>query len=143
MACSEVGSYGGSKPIQVNDATSKPQILLAATGSVAALRFGNLCHSFSPWAENNMGDSVLHIELRCWADIMVIAPLLVNTLSKIDEGLCDYILTCVVHAWDYNKTFFVAPAMNTLLWSSPFIERHMMSIDEQGISRPTNQWCNG
>lgn len=30
-----------------------------------------------------MGDSVLHIELRCWADIMVIAPLLVNTLSKV------------------------------------------------------------
>lgn len=51
MACSEVGSCGESKPIQVNDATRKPQILLAATGSVATLRFSNLCHSFSPWAE--------------------------------------------------------------------------------------------
>ncbi|KAH0971567.1 hypothetical protein GBA52_023723 [Prunus armeniaca] len=29
-----------------------------------------------------MGDSVLHIELRCWADIMVIASLSANTLSK-------------------------------------------------------------
>ncbi|CAB4287253.1 unnamed protein product [Prunus armeniaca] len=75
-----------------------------------------------------MGDSVLHIELRCWADIMVIASLSANTLSKatasceelqkaekIAKGLCDNLLTCVVHAWDYSKPFFVAPAMNTLL----------------------------
>ncbi|BFG38704.1 hypothetical protein CerSpe_249780 [Prunus speciosa] len=167
MACSELGSSRRSKPIQANDAMRKPRILLAATGSVAALRFGNLCHSFSRWAEvkavatggalhfldraslpndvilytdedewswNHMGDSVLHIELRRWADIMVIAPLSANTLSKIGEGLCDNLLTCLVHAWDYSKPFFVAPAMNTLLWSSPFTERHMMSIDEQGIS---------
>lgn len=29
----------------------KPRILLAASGSVAAIKFGNLCHCFSEWAE--------------------------------------------------------------------------------------------
>ena len=105
------------EPMQVNIAPRKPRILLAASGSVAAIKFGNLCHSFSEWAEvravatraslhfidraslpkdlilytdedewsswNKIGDNVLHIELRRWADIMVIAPLSANTLGKV------------------------------------------------------------
>ena len=38
------------------------------------------------------GDPVLHIELRKWADVMVIAPLDANTLAKIATGLCDNLL---------------------------------------------------
>ncbi|KAL6182556.1 hypothetical protein ACLB2K_043975 [Fragaria x ananassa] len=167
MACSESGREE-REPTQANAATRKPQILLAASGSVAAIKFGNLCHSFCEWAEvraiatkaslhfidraalpkdvilytdedewsswNKIGDSVLHIELRRWADVMVIAPLSANTLAKIAGGLCDNLLTCVVRAWDYNKPLFVAPAMNTLMWKNPFTERHLMSIDELGVS---------
>ncbi|KAG8639134.1 probable phosphopantothenoylcysteine decarboxylase [Manihot esculenta] len=146
----------------------KPRILLAASGSVAAIKFGNLCHCFSEWAEvkavatraslhfidraslpkdvvlytdedewsswSKIGDSVLHIELRRWADIMVIAPLSANTLGKIAGGLCDNLLTCIVRAWDYSKPLFVAPAMNTFMWTNPFTEKHLMTIDELGIS---------
>jgi len=98
-------------------APRKPRILLATSGSVAAVKFANLCHCFSEWAEvravatksslhfiertaipkdvilytdddewsswKKLGDSVLHIELRKWADIMVIAPLSANTLGKV------------------------------------------------------------
>lgn len=53
---------------------------------------------------------------------------------QIAGGLCDNLLTCVVRAWDYSKPLFVAPAMNTFMWSNPFTERHLMSIDELGIS---------
>ncbi|OMO87570.1 Flavoprotein [Corchorus capsularis] len=158
----------GREIVKVNPSSRKPRILLAASGSVAAIKFGNLCHCFSEWAEvkavatkaalhfidraslpkdvnlytdeeewsswSKIGDNVLHIELRRWADIMVIAPLSANTLGKIAGGLCDNLLTCVVRAWDYNKPFFVAPAMNTFMWSNPFTEKHLMSIDELGIS---------
>jgi phosphopantothenoylcysteine decarboxylase len=95
----------------------KPRVLLAASGSVAAIKFEILCRSFSEWAEvravatkaslhfvdrsslpkgivlytdddewstwKKIGDEVLHIELRKWADIMVIAPLSANTLAKV------------------------------------------------------------
>ncbi|RXH77761.1 hypothetical protein DVH24_039732 [Malus domestica] len=169
-----VSGMSSSEPVspeiepQANPAPRRPRILLAASGSVAAIKFGNLCHSFSEWAEvkavatraslhfidraslpkdvilytdedewstwNKMGDSVLHIELRRWADILVIAPLSANTLGKIAGGLCDNLLTCIVRAWDYSKPFFVAPAMNTLMWKNPFTERHIMLIDELGVS---------
>ncbi len=54
-----------------------------------------------------VGDDVLHIELRRWADIMVIAPLSANTLAKVANGLCDNLLTCVVRAWDWQKLLLV------------------------------------
>lgn len=105
----------------------KPRILLAVSGSVAAIKFEILCRSFLEWAEvravatksslhfldkasfprdvilytdddewsswKKIGDGVLHIELRKWADIMVIAPLSANTLAKV-QRLLDYIV-CV------------------------------------------------
>lgn len=37
-------------------------------------------------------DPVLHIELRRWADLFVIAPLDANTLGKIASGICDNLL---------------------------------------------------
>lgn len=115
MARSEHQNAGES--MLVNAGLRKPRILLAASGSVAAIKFANLCHCFSEWAEvkavatgaslhfidrtaipkdvilytdedewsswKKLGDSVLHIELRRWADIMVIAPLSANTLGKV------------------------------------------------------------
>ena len=38
------------------------------------------------------GDPVVHINLRRWADILVIAPLSANTLAKIAGGLCDNLI---------------------------------------------------
>jgi phosphopantothenoylcysteine decarboxylase len=50
-----------------------------------------------PWRR---GDAILHIELRRWAHILVIAPLSANTLAKITSGFSDNLLTSVVRAWD-------------------------------------------
>ena len=46
------------------------------------------------------GDPVLHIELRRWADLLLIAPLDANTLAKLALGHCDNCLTCVWRAWE-------------------------------------------
>src|SRR5262249_44727762 len=44
-------------------------------------------------------DPVLHIELRRWADLFLLAPLDANTLAKLAHGLADNCLTCVWRAW--------------------------------------------
>lgn len=74
------------------------------------------------------GDAVLHIELRKWADLFLIAPLDANTLAKMAVGLCDNCLTCVWRAWDAARPVVLAPAMNTLMWEHPFTKRHLRSL---------------
>lgn len=59
-------------------------------------------------AWQTVGDPVLHIELRRWADVYVIAPLSANTLAKLANGLCDNIVTCVARAWDFNRPLLVS-----------------------------------
>ncbi|KAI3326810.1 flavoprotein [Xylariaceae sp. AK1471] len=51
----------------------------------------------APWIR---GAGILHIELRRWADVLVIAPLSANTMAKIVGGFADSLLTSVVRAWD-------------------------------------------
>ncbi|KAG2222724.1 hypothetical protein INT45_011212 [Circinella minor] len=75
-------------------------------------------------------DPVLHIDLRNWADIMLIAPLDANTLAKIANGLCDNLLTCILRAWDPVKPVVVCPAMNTNMWMHPFTSKHLGVLRE-------------
>lgn len=76
----------------------------------------------------NRDDPVLHIELRRWADLLVIAPLDANTLAKLAMGLADNCLTCVWRAWDPANPVVLAPAMNTLMWESGYTARHLRAL---------------
>jgi phosphopantothenoylcysteine decarboxylase len=82
----------------------------------------------------NVGEPVLHIELRKWADALLIAPLDANTLAKLALGLSDNLLTCVYRAWDFSKPVVLAPAMNTFMWENPATRRHLrqLLIDHKG-----------
>ncbi len=73
-------------------------------------------------------DPVLHIELRRWADLFLIAPLDANTLAKLATGLADNCLTCVWRAWDPTRPVVLAPAMNTLMWEHPLTIRHLRQL---------------
>lgn len=82
---------------------------------------------------NEIGDPILHIELRKWADAFLIAPCTMNTLGKLTNGLCDNLLTNIARAWDYSKPFFIAPAANTYMWDSLTTARQLEIIKELGI----------
>ncbi|HEY1380050.1 MAG TPA: flavoprotein [Gemmataceae bacterium] len=83
-------------------------------------------------------DTVLHIELRRWADLFVVAPLDANTLAKLATGLADNCLTCVWRAWDVARPVVLAPAMNTLMWDHPLTMRNLrqLAADTTGRSPP-------
>lgn len=81
----------------------------------------------NPWVR---GDPILHIELRKWAHLLLIAPLSANTMAKMIAGIADNLLLSVIRAWDTTGVVdfdlkdkkplvFVAPAMNTAMWSHP------------------------
>jgi phosphopantothenoylcysteine decarboxylase len=134
-------------------------ILLGVTGSVASRlhpklklkleNFGKVksvgtksCHHFcdvsdfvneSEFSYFERTDRVLHIDLRNWADILVIAPISANTLAKISNGYCDDLLTNVARAWDFNKKFIVAPAMNSKMWNHPITAEQINKISSWGI----------
>ena len=113
-----------------------------------------------PWVR---GDPILHIELRDWADMLVIAPLSANTLAKMSMGFADNILSSVIRAWDtvggivdgvwdaegklvqgrrILKRIIVAPSMNTAMWENPITKRQLAGLDgvisstEGGESKP-------
>jgi phosphopantothenoylcysteine decarboxylase len=80
---------------------------------------------------------VLHIELRNWADLLIVAPLDANTLGKLALGLCDNLLTSLLRAWDFGRPVVLAPAMNTVMWESPVTLRHWRQIlEDRGDGRP-------
>ena len=85
------------------------------------------------------GAPVLHIELRRWADLLVVAPLSADALAKMVGGICDDLLGCVLRAWDVRgttragrrKRVLVAPAMNTAMWLHPVTERQVRVLEEE------------
>jgi phosphopantothenoylcysteine decarboxylase len=89
-----------------------------------------------PGIRYRRGDEVLHIALRNWADLLIIAPLDANTLSKFALGISDNCLSCVFRAWDFSKPVLLAPAMNTLMWQSPVTRRHLAMLLEDHATDP-------
>jgi phosphopantothenoylcysteine decarboxylase len=81
-------------------------------------------------------DPVLHIELRRWADLLLIAPLDANTLGKLACGLADNCLTCVWRAWDPVRPVVLAPAMNTFMWQNPLTARHLRQLAADAGGQP-------
>lgn len=82
---------------------------------------------------DEIGDPILHIELRKWADLFLIAPCTMNTLGKIANGLCDNLLTNIARAWDYSKPFYIAPAANTFMWDSKITNNQLKIMEDLGI----------
>ncbi|XP_072201585.1 phosphopantothenoylcysteine decarboxylase isoform X2 [Excalfactoria chinensis] len=79
-------------------------------------------------------DPVLHIELRRWADLMLVAPLDANTLAKLANGICDNLLTCVIRAWDLHKPLLFCPAMNTAMWEHPITAQQVEQLKGFGYT---------
>ncbi|XP_044773982.1 phosphopantothenoylcysteine decarboxylase isoform X2 [Neomonachus schauinslandi] len=109
-------------------------VLVGVTGSVAALKLPLLVSRLLdiPGMWKCRSDPVLHIDLRRWADLMLVAPLDANTLGKVASGICDNLLTCVIRAWDCRKPLLFCPAMNTVMWEHPITAQQVGQLKAFG-----------
>jgi len=81
------------------------------------------------WAPDyRIGDPILHIELRRWADVVLIAPCSANTLAKIANGICDNLVTSLLRALAPTTPTYVYPAMNTLMYEHPLTAQHIRTV---------------
>ena len=100
-------------------------------GSVAEMKSPCYFEDKDEWSTwQGRGDPVLHIVLRDWADVMLIAPLDANTLAKMAVGLCDNLLSNTVRAWDLKKSkpLLFAPAMNTAMYEHPLTRQQLDTL---------------
>lgn len=80
-------------------------------------------------ANNNWNN---HVQLAEWADIMLIAPLTANTLSKFANGLCDNMVSaCYLSA---RSKVFVAPAMDLDMYQHPTTKQNIEKLITNGNS---------
>jgi phosphopantothenoylcysteine decarboxylase/phosphopantothenate--cysteine ligase len=101
----------------------------AATKFVAPLTFAALSHHE---VEITMfDDSIKHIELAQWADILVIAPATANTIAKIACGIADNLLTNIILAATCPK--LVAPAMNVNMYENAATRKNIHKLVQLGI----------
>ncbi|KAI8437114.1 hypothetical protein MSG28_010465 [Choristoneura fumiferana] len=85
------------------------------------------------WAWRQYGDPVVHIELRNWADVVVIAPLDANSLAKLALGICDNLLTTTIRAMDLTKPLLFCPTMNDVMWNHPITQIHINTLKSWGL----------
>ncbi|XP_053221550.1 phosphopantothenoylcysteine decarboxylase isoform X5 [Podarcis raffonei] len=120
--------------IEMDPMQKNTHILVGVTGSVAALKLPILVSELLkiPGLWKKREDPVLHIDLRRWADLLLVAPLDANTLAKMANGLCDNLLTCVIRAWDLSKPLLFCPAMNTAMWEHPITAQQVDRLKSFG-----------
>ena len=71
-----------------------------------------------------------HISLSRWADLILVAPITANTISKLSSGSSDDLASTVILASD--KEVYLAPAMNVRMWEHPSTKENINKLKKYG-----------
>ncbi|OYT38526.1 MAG: phosphopantothenoylcysteine decarboxylase [Desulfurococcales archaeon ex4484_58] len=75
-----------------------------------------------------------HIELAQWADLLVVAPATLNTLSKIAYGVVDELLPLLASTMlGLGRKVVVVPTMNIALYKSPQYSMISKALSDHGV----------
>ena len=80
--------------------------------------------------DHNNESEMDHISLSRWSDLILIAPITANTISKLSYGMSDDLASTVVLASD--KIVFLAPAMNVRMWEHPSNKENLQKLKNFG-----------
>ena len=85
---------------------------------------------YSDLFDHNNESEMDHISLSRWSDLILIAPITANTISKLSYGMSDDLASTVVLASD--KIVFLAPAMNVRMWEHPSNKENLQKLRNFG-----------
>jgi phosphopantothenoylcysteine decarboxylase/phosphopantothenate--cysteine ligase len=71
-----------------------------------------------------------HVELGRWADVMLVAPLSCNTLSKMSSGACDNLLLATYLS--ATVPVILAPAMDEDMWLHKATQHNLQRLADHG-----------
>ena len=80
---------------------------------------------------SNNGQTTEHISLSDWADVFVVAPATADVIGKYANAIADDCLTTTLLAFD--KTVFVAPAMNTKMYNHKGVQDNLQTLLHRGV----------
>jgi phosphopantothenoylcysteine decarboxylase/phosphopantothenate--cysteine ligase len=83
---------------------------------------------YSVWGARQ---SHAHIELARTADLFCIAPATANILAKAAHGIADDLVSTLILSFD--KPILFAPAMNTVMWNKPSVQRNVTQLHDDGM----------
>jgi len=82
------------------------------------------------WMEEFQGPVMNHIELGRWCDVCLVYPATAQTMNSLASGTgCDPINSFFL-AYDFQKPFMIAPAMNTRMLKNPVTQRSIRFLSE-------------
>jgi len=79
------------------------------------------------------GDMMSHINLMKWADVILLAPASANTINKMACGVADNLVTSLFLAYNFDKPYLVAPAMNTNMFMHPATQASFEKLKTWGV----------
>jgi phosphopantothenoylcysteine decarboxylase/phosphopantothenate--cysteine ligase len=135
IICGGISAYKSLETIRLfkkNGAQIKTILTMRAKEFVTPLSITSLSQGkvysdlFSVENETEMD----HISLSRWADVIIIAPITANTISKLAQGTSDDLASAVVLASD--KNVYLAPAMNVRMWEHPTTKMNLQKLKEFG-----------
>jgi phosphopantothenoylcysteine decarboxylase/phosphopantothenate--cysteine ligase len=75
-----------------------------------------------------------HVNLVKWADFVICAPATANTINKMATGDGSILVTALFLAHDFDKPYFIAPAMNTKMLSHPATQISLAKLNDWGAT---------
>jgi len=86
-------------------------------------------HLIDEQAEQSLG----HIELARWADVVLVAPASANTIARLAQGRAEDLLSAVCLATAAPRAF--APAMNRQMWENTVTRSNVKMLEDAGWHR--------
>ena len=132
------GSIACFKAAQVISTLCKQGHTVQVVASPAALKFVGAAtlegltgrevfsDAFQPgWAMD-------HINLCNWADLILLCPATANSINKLAAGLGEDVIGTLFLAFNFDRPFLIAPAMNTKMLKHPTTQKSLQLLEEMG-----------